>query len=1080
MLHLRLFGRPELVGEASGSVALWRPHIALLALLALASDKGAPRALLAGLLWPDSREDAARRALRQAIFQLRRQWGPLVVGEGETVRIAKSLRIDVHAFESRLDDGRPAEALECYRGPFLEGFSLRDSSAFDHWADGERARLAERAARACAQLTHRALEHGAWDAALRRADDWLAIMPLSEAAWKGRILARARAGDRAAALEDFELFRRRLAAELAVEPGPEICELVGRVRRGESGARAPAPASRAPSTPARDLPMLGREQEFARLGEHWREARGGCPQLVVVSGEPGIGKTRLCEEFVRVAALDGATVLRTRAYEIERGIPYGSLTGLLRCALDAPGLAAVDAAALGEISRVVPEVRRRFAAGVAAPSSDLQAGRVRLLEAWVAMVEAIAYETPLLLLIDDLPWADEATVTALHYLWRRTGGLPLLILATAREEDLADGVVARLLATAAREKPLQLHRVRLGPLEHAAIARLIELARDAPSAAELETPAAALERDSGGNPLYLLEMLNARREGKADLGAGDNLSGLIAERLERLPPVAHELLRGAAVLGRRFPLPLATSVVGLSSLDALNALEELLRRRLVQQVQYGYDFAHDLVREVVYTGMTGERRRALHERAFARLVPTDQDEAAGLELASTLALHASRAELRSEALHWLLAAAEHARRLFAGAEAEAYLADAAEAAQSRAEHRRVWEQRGDLHRARCHFAKAAMAFLQARQWTSAGSAERLRLRIKILDALLHCDALDREALEITLEPLLADAGTAGGSLHRDALMAAAHACLRTGNLAGALRHGEQAVEVARACDEPGALVRSLLLHARVLGNGGAPERAAALLEEAVHGARAHDLQVERCDAESDLALELYRRGEWEYARRLMTQVIQRGTQVGAVGAVAVASLNLGDVLLRQGQWDAARRALDRAEELADHYDFPHVAASVRLNRALLAWRRGDPEAAAVLAAAAAQHAMVAGFPMAATVAASLRVLALLETGVAADGLEPSLPGASLRGNHPPGTTDSEIIVIARARLHSARGDVAGAERVLREALGTTSDVYAAAMLKREFARLLPGQAEASRLAAEAADVLAALGVEQPV
>ncbi|HEV2132287.1 MAG TPA: AAA family ATPase, partial [Longimicrobiaceae bacterium] len=680
---------------------------------------------------------------------------------------------------------------------------LPSSVPFAEWADRERMRLAGRAALACAELVERATGSGDWMEAIRRAEQWLTLEPCSEAAAARLLALRAQTGDVGGAIAFYEGFRSRLHTELTLAPGAELVALAEGIRRS---APSPPPAlvpRGVPTSPVSALPLVGRESEFARLRVRWESAAAGRRQLVLLTGEPGIGKTRLAREFASYVKLQGATILYGRAYEVEQGVPYAALTGVLRAALDAPGLAGVDAASLGELSRIVPEIATRFRSGVAPPANDFETGRVRLLEAAGLLFENLAFEAPVLLLLDDLPWADEATLTALHYLWRRLPDTPLLLLATARAADIsANAALERVLSAASREAPEAIERIPLAPLGTEAIARLAaEAGISANCTREGEPLAAVLARESGGNPLFLSEALRARLEGSESPASRESVRLAVAELTGDLSPPARQLLQAAAALGRHFPLPLAAAVAGLPHPEAIGALEELLAQRLLQRVDYEYDFVHDLLRQSVYGELSPERCRMLHRSAYERLAPREGEEV-GLERASGLAMHAVQGELAPAAHYWLLHAAERAKAVFAGAEAERFLAQAVEFAATAAEHRTVWEHIGDLRRAQSRFGAAALAFHHALGHTEPGSAVRLGLRIKLLDASLRSGVLRLPDAAAAISTLVEDAGEAGSAFLRDALRVAASAYLLAGDLGRAEEHALRAVEAARSAEEP--------------------------------------------------------------------------------------------------------------------------------------------------------------------------------------------------------------------------------------------------------------------------------------
>lgn len=1081
MFRLRLLGDPALLDEATGAhVQLWRPHVAVLAQLGLAPEATLSRSVLAGRVWSDSPESNARRSLRQALFRLRRTMGDAVLATGEVVRLdGTHLTVDAREFERLLNRDQAAEAMDWYRGPLLRGFSISSGVAFDQWADRERARLARRAAAACTELVERAVEAGDWPEAILRARRWLALDPCSEAAARQLIALRARGGDLAGALAFYAEFRARLRTDLDLDPGDETRQLVERLRQAEPPA---PPPRRVRPAPPPTIPLVGREREFARISARWERAEEGRHQLVVLTGEPGIGKTRLAREFAGWAELRGATTLRGRAYPVEQGVPYAALTGILRAALDAPGLAAVDGSALGEIARIVPEVRHRFRSGIAPPSGDMETGRVRLLEALRVVLDNLAFEAPVLLVLDDLPWADEATLTALHYLWRNLDLVRLLLLTTARSGTISSRApLHRMLRTIAREGPDDSETLALEPLGLEAIERLaIVIGTPSTYQSEGDPLPVAVQRESGGNPLFVLEALRARAAGLDSAVTREPVRAGVRELTGDLSTAAGHLLQAAAVLGRPFPLPLAAAVASLSSGGAVDALEDLIDRRLLLRTEYEYDFVHDLLRESVHDGMSPERRRLLHRAAWRRMAP-DEGEEVGLERACALAVHAKEGGLDREAHRWLLRAADLARALFAGDEAERLLKEAAGFADSVAERRGIEERMGDLQRARSRFVPAALAYQRAIAIAEPATPARLRLRIKLLDAALRGELVSLSGAGSAIETLLEDAASAGSVFERDARMVAGNGSLQARELGPAEEHAVRAVTAARRAKEPGPLVRALLLRAQVGTLRGTLDDALPVLEEAVRIAEEHDLDHELCDAETELATELCRQGRWTEAIEGWSRAVRLGHAAGALGTVAVAHVNLSDVRLRRGEWEEADTHLAEAESLSGRYDFPHLLLDVSLNRALMAWLRGDGPGTIRAAIPAMERARRLGIPSAERAARALGSLAHLEAGDVTEAR------SVLEAGPDPGTVDHvtwgddrELVVVARARVAThGDGDGSGATSLVTAAMERTTEPWAAAFLKIELSGLCQATdpAKAEELMREARTSLTALGAE---
>lgn len=1064
MYHLRLLGEPRLTDRADRPLPLGRLAAALLALLARAPDRRVGRERASALLWPDSEPATARRALRQLVFRVRADAPEAIEATRERLLLGSAVATDVDRFAQAARDDRLAEAADLY-APFLDGLVLPGCSAFEQWADGERAALLRSAADVFERLVDNSMAAGDWQAARSSAVRWLAAEPYSEQAASRAIIAAARVEGNAAALATADAFRRRLQDDLGIAPSPALEQLVLRL-----GADSPAPdlagaargaAPRRAALPA-ELPFVGREREYAQLAECWRRARHGQRQLVLLRGEPGIGKTRLARELTHWAASLGATVLATCAWEVEAAVPYATLAGVLRGSLRAPGLAGVEERTLTDLSRIVPALATRFA-GIARPGDTaFETGALRIMDATRDLLDSLAHEAPVLLVIDDLPWADEATVANLHYAWRTLAAVPLMILATARGTAAAELRAAAGFVAAAMREPGACSVIDVGPLGRDAIHALAASTLDGSAPVD----ASDLEVRSGGNPLFLAELLHGGPDTPTE-----TIRFVTLDRIAALDTSARVLLHAAAVLGRQFPLPDAGGIAGLDAAAAAAAVDGLVSRRLLRQVSYGYDFAHDVVRETVLADLGPETRRLLHRRAFEYLREgvTDVGEA-GAELAGALAHHAAGAGLRDDAHRWHMHAARAAIDLFAPVEADRALARALEFADGDAQRCETWTAIAHLARVRSDFRSAAYAFHRAYE-TSHDAAARLALRMRMLHMGTCAGLFSSADVDALADSLRAEAERAGSATLGDLLFIEADAASRAGNLERAAERVEAAARAHRESGTPRALVRTLLLSAGIRARSGRGD-ALDLLHEATRVAQAHELGTELSDARIELATEQSRLGRWDDALAGFAGVVRDAAASGDFGNVPIARLNAADLHAKRGDWDAARREILELERICARFNYPHVAAATRLNSALMEWLRGDSEGACRLASEARTAAGPAGVGAVAVAAAALEALCLLSRGSVerAAALLEEVGQNAIR--HATWSDDAELVAIARARLFAVRGNREGARDVLARARAAAREPYAAALLTIEQAELLAAD-EPDAAAAHGADALRA-------
>src|SRR5262245_22788298 len=437
---------------------------ALLAYLALAPGQSHSRDKLAALLWGNRSQSVARTRLRETLFVLRRILAPAdppcLTLTGESIGlVAEAVDVDVVAFERLAGAGEVgtlAGAVDLYRGDFLAGFAFR-GTLFEDWLMAERERLRELALEALARLLAR--QRGAGDAeeALRTALRLIALDPLQESVHRSLMRLYSELGRRGAALQQYQLCERVLRRELAVEPEEETKQLYREILRRPSTIHAPSVARGSPLPGpldaavggATDAPLLGRDPEMARLREVLGDVRRGHGRVVSLIGEAGVGKTRLVGEAGAEIQRAGGPVLVGRCHESEQILAFGPWLGVLTAAqalTESAWLAGLAPAMRRELSRLLPGLAPED--GATAPSPDY----LMLFEGVGLLLGHVASGRPTALILEDVHWADEMTIRLLAFIGRRLHSWPLLLMVTARQEDLVDApLVQRTLAELERE-----------------------------------------------------------------------------------------------------------------------------------------------------------------------------------------------------------------------------------------------------------------------------------------------------------------------------------------------------------------------------------------------------------------------------------------------------------------------------------------------------------------------------------------------------------------------------------------------------------------------------------------------------
>lgn len=658
-VKINLLGEPEVVrGAERIPLPQSKKTRALLAYLAV-TGKTHRRDRLCALFWdiPDDPRGALRWSLSKLRGIVNDEVADRIVADRETVAFDPAgAEIDLLAVRERLEGGLAELSIdelrkiaERFRGEFLEGLELDSCPDFQSWCMAEREDMRGRHIAVLEALVERlAADH---ETALPYARVLLEIDPYNEPARASLVRLLGSAGRRREAEQQYKAGLKSLA-EAGVDH-PVALQAAWRETAGKAKAKVAQGAASAESQivdaliepalqtfnyePAlAEIPFQGREAELAgvyRLVDG--KVVGGQAMVVLLTGEPGIGKTRLLDEISAGFVVRGGSTLAGSCYEAESNRPF------------APW---IDA--LGELP--------------VAPEGDdvVSATEERREKLFSAIAQRIAKDSgltaPLLVRLDDFHWSDEASATLLHYLARRNRHRPMMIVLAAREGELADNpAVGRVLRDLRREGMLE--EFALGPLSEDELKSLVG---GMPGVTETER----LWRESGGNPLFAVEMARFLPTcPKEDVPT--SLSRVIRDRLERLPAVARELLSWGAVAGDPFEISRIDGMIGASAEEIVDALEVLERHALLRPASASggaYVFANRLVRHAVYAGLSEPRRRLMHGRMMKTLQALEDSNSA---VASEIARHAGLAGDDRAAAAACVSAGRGCLHLFANAEA---------------------------------------------------------------------------------------------------------------------------------------------------------------------------------------------------------------------------------------------------------------------------------------------------------------------------------------------------------------------------------------------------------------------------
>jgi DNA-binding SARP family transcriptional activator/predicted ATPase len=688
-LHMRLLGDFSLNYGDQQVTSLNTTRLqSLLAYLVLHRDAPQPRQHLAFLFWPDATEAQARNNLRQLLHQLRQtlpavehflsadthllHWCPdtpfgLDVAEFErTLSLADEMA--EHSNQHRLQDVLE-QADRLYRGELLPG-------CYDEWIMPERERLRQRHLQALEHLLRLCEAQGDTITAILYARRLIQLDPLSEDLYRRLMGLFALNNDRASALRVYHTCVTTLQRELGVEPDPVTHAAYERLLQQETPT---VPARGRQPTLAAAPTLIGRRREWAALQNAWQHAVDGEPHFVLLSGEAGIGKSRLAEEFLGWASQQGAVTAKTRSYAAEGQLSLAPVTDWLKSDGLRSHLGRLDRVWLTEVARILPELSvERPDVPHYEPVTEYSQ-RLRFFEALARAI--LVTSRPLLLLIDDLQWCDQETLEWLHFLLRFNPTAQLLVVGCARAEEL----------------PLH-HPLRTLLLHLYATTSVVEIALQPLDAAETTKLAAQvanceldidsvmhLYHETRGYPLFVVEMVRFGWRGvSASMLDADRLhwpplvddaqalpprvQAVLAGRFLQLSATARELIELAATIGRAFTLDLLITAGNADADSAVRALDELWHKRIVREHgASSYDFTHDKLREVAYAEISVPQRRLLHSRiaqALEAVHAGDLDPVSG-----QIASHYERAGMIEQALPSYQRAAAVAQRMYANEEA---------------------------------------------------------------------------------------------------------------------------------------------------------------------------------------------------------------------------------------------------------------------------------------------------------------------------------------------------------------------------------------------------------------------------
>ena len=729
-LRVRLTGGVAVEVDGVPVDGLGRPARLALAYLVCERHRPVPRDELADLLWGEDLPRSWEQLIRGITSRLRATLGKAGLDPARALTTAFGVQQLHLPPDAVVDVEEAADQVASARSALAAGANELAASAASAaaattarqflpeiagtWVERRQAELRVLRVEALEALAEAEEALGQFSEAVVAAEQAVSLEPFRESAYLRLMTAHARAGNRGEALRVHERCRQVLSDELGVDPSPAMSAahlaLLRAPSRSVGGQHRSADeqnwslALPATLSPAPGGFLVGRDAETELLTAAWQRALTDGRQAVLVSGEPGVGKTALVAQLARAAHAAGARVLYGRCDE-DLGVPYqpfaealGDYVAHCPVALLTDYVAAHGA----DLSRMVPELSRRLPGVPPSTLIEPEVDRYRLFRAVNGLLEAAGSSAPTVVILDDLHWATRATLLLLRHVLSAPAHQRLLVVATYRHTEVgADHPLGATLADLRRQRAVE--RVRLEGLDEEGVLAFVRAARGTPRDEDVDV-SRALHASTAGNPFFLEELLRYLGEtggvyGRrhvagsyyadgADLGVPEGVREVVGRRLRRLSVPEGRALEAASVIGGDFDVSLLARIVDPADASVVaEALEEVAGAHLVvEQERPGrYRFAHSLVRATIYEGLPSTRRMRLHLRVAETLdaLPGDRGprlaalayhfaEAAplaGADRAADHALAAARADFASAA--WEDAAARLERGLAVLADEEA-------------------------------------------------------------------------------------------------------------------------------------------------------------------------------------------------------------------------------------------------------------------------------------------------------------------------------------------------------------------------------------------------------------------------
>lgn len=756
-ISLKLFGGPIL--EVGGEpVRLSSYQACLLSIVYGHGGDGVSRSRVIDLLWDEMDGPRQRHRLSQLIYRLKRKTGTDVILPFPLDRLGASsdeVTCDLASFHRLVEEQRLLEASSILGRPFLPLVDPAPTHEFDRWATSLPLTLRSTAARRALSVAAKAKQDNDWPRVAGATEATLALDPGNEAALRQLMHALSMAGRHREALAAFDAFSAGENGGSRRDVDPKTSALRDRIQ--DTADDQPFGSLSGRARLGQDARMCGRDDELAGILSHITGGASHGLTLHLISGEAGMGKTRLVSEVLQRARLQEFEVLTANCSELEQAIPLNAVLDCLRGPSVKEVVRALNNPWRAVMMSLLPEFREEGEPDVPPPYVRPGSAPRRLYEAIQMVVSELTSERPMIMAIDNFQWADETSVSVLEFMTRRwRGGSLMLLLSYRATTHGGDRAATRFLK--AQEISREAIRTHLEELPRKPS---LELVQELTSEQGIDDGVTEdLSLLGCGNPFFLIELTEEHLAGRLELPRGPEVPNLpvsvrqiITERLQSLRPAAVELLATLAVFGREAPLSTLTTLTNQTADELLEWIEDLERMRLVTTTATHVRLRHDLIQYTVYSELSTVRRAMLHSR-IAEHLSVDADKTA-----DELAIHFDRAGDQEQALKYALAAARSAEDSGAISEAINYLTIARRNAENDPRDHDILGRLAHLHYLHRRRTEAApLLELSAKRYREAGELEKaLKAEVERIDVLTSQTSLSERDLLQELERIETEA-----------------------------------------------------------------------------------------------------------------------------------------------------------------------------------------------------------------------------------------------------------------------------------------------------------------------------------